>query len=81
MYISSLNLWCPWFLRQTLPPGLYSQGVDLICTSCSCKRLQLLFLDPPPPTLKAKTIQSLFSLEFMETVIKSLYCPALILQK
>lgn len=28
-------------LRQTLPPGLYSQGVDLIWTSCSCKRLQL----------------------------------------
>lgn len=37
MYISFLNLWC---LRQTLPPGLYSQG-DLIWTSCSCKRLQL----------------------------------------
>lgn len=40
MYISFLKLWCPWCLRQTLPPGLYSQG-DLIWTSCSCQRLQL----------------------------------------
>lgn len=38
MYIYILNLWCPWFLWQTLSPGLYSEGADLIC---SCKKLQL----------------------------------------
>lgn len=38
MYIYFLNLWCPWFLWQTLSPGLFSEGADLIC---SCKKLQL----------------------------------------